>query len=339
MEQNKHVALWLLAVSCLIVVMVVFGGWVRLTRSGLSMVDWRVVTGVVPPLSAAAWDDTFYQYRQTPEYKEINRGMSLEEFKSIYYREYTHRILGRLTGLAFVVPLLVFLVRGALPRGHIPALLGIGILFAAQGLMGWFMVKSGLVDQPHVSHYRLMLHLLCALALLAGCLWLAFEHGLARDSQRRIASPPTRWWSVALLVGVCLQIAGGALVAGLKAGYISATFPRMFGQWIPQGLWSLEPWIANVVENPAMVHFQHRWFGFAVLVLALVLMVRVRREVSLPYLRTSATGVLYLILLQVVLGIVVIVLHVPVSLASLHQTVGLAIFVLTLFICHRAFRA
>jgi cytochrome c oxidase assembly protein subunit 15 len=303
------------------------------------MVEWHVVTGVVPPMSGDAWDETFHRYQQTPEYKKINRGMSLEDFKTIYYREYTHRILGRATGLAFVIPLLAFLARGAIPRSRLPAFLGIGFLFALQGLVGWFMVQSGLVDQPHVSHYRLTLHLLCALVLLAACLWYGFEYGLALPAagQGRV-SPLFKGLSVALLLAVCVQIAAGALVAGLKAGYISDTFPKMFGQWVPEGLWRMQPWIANLLENPAMVHFQHRWFGFVVLGMALALAVQLRREPALPPLRLGVLGILHLLLLQVVLGVAAVALHVPAALASLHQAVALAIFILALFVCHQVFR-
>ena len=176
MTTNRQLAVWLLAVSALIVVLVAYGGWVRLTRSGLSIVEWNVVTGVVPPLSAAAWESEFAKYRQTPEYQLVNYGMELDAFKFIYYMEFGHRLLGRLAGLLFVVPLLYFLCRRAIPRAHIPAYLGIGLLFALQGLVGWLMVKSGLDDRPQVSHLRLTLHLSCALALLAACLWQALGY-------------------------------------------------------------------------------------------------------------------------------------------------------------------
>ena len=170
---------------------------------------------MIPPLNAAAWDETFAKYRHTPEYQKVNRGMALEEFKYIYYREYGHRILGRLAGLAFVVPLFVFLVRGALPRRRIPAFLGIGILFAVQGIVGWFMVKSGLVDQPQVSHYRLTLHLLCALALLGACLWLGFKYSFAvpPTGAPLSASPFFKKLALVFTGAVCLQITAGALTA------------------------------------------------------------------------------------------------------------------------------
>lgn len=205
MTTNRQLAVWLLAVSALIVVLVVYGGWVRLTRSGLSIVEWKVVTGVVPPLSAAAWESEFAKYRQTPEYQLVNYGMGLDEFKFIYYMEFGHRLLGRLAGLLFVAPLLYFLCRRAIPRAHIPAYLGIGLLFALQGLVGWLMVKSGLDDRPQVSHLRLTLHLCCALALLAACFWQALGY-LSSAAKARSVPRLARRLCIWLFVAVCLQI-------------------------------------------------------------------------------------------------------------------------------------
>ena len=263
MTTNRQLATWLLAVSALIVVLVVYGGWVRLTRSGLSIVEWNVVTGVVPPLSAAAWESEFAKYRQTPEYQLVNYGMGLDEFKFIYHMEFGHRLLGRLAGLLFVVPLLYFLCCRAIPRAHIPAYLGIGLLFALQGLVGWLMVKSGLDDRPQVSHLRLTLHLCCALALLAACLWQALGY-LSSAAEARPVPRTTRRLCAWLFAAICLQIAAGGLVAGLKAGYLSDTFPKMFGVWVPAGLWSMQPPLVNLLDNATTVHFQHRFFAFAV---------------------------------------------------------------------------
>ena len=340
MNKNRSIALWLFAVSLLIALMVVFGGWVRLTRSGLSIVEWNVVTGVAPPLSQAAWDDAFRQYQQTPEYLQVNVGMALEEFKSIYYMEYGHRLLGRIVGLAFVVPLFIFLARGAILRPRLPAFVAIGLLFALQGLLGWLMVESGLIDQPRVSHLRLTLHLSAALLLLAGCLWLAFGYafGQPEPTQPRV-SPQLRRLSVVFLAVAGLQIVAGGLVAGLKAGYITDTFPKMLGQWVPDGLWRLRPWTANLFDNPATVHFQHRWFAFVVLGVAAALARRARMELLPAYLRPAAVSTLHLTLVQILLGIGVVAMHMPVWMASLHQTVAVAILAAALLVCHRAFRS
>jgi cytochrome c oxidase assembly protein subunit 15 len=327
------VARWLLLLCWLIGAMVVFGGWVRLTRSGLSMVEWKVVTDTIPPLSAQAWEETFRQYQQTPEYQQVNRGMSLEEYRAIYYREWGHRVLGRLIGLAFVLPLAFFLWRGHLAWNQFPALAGIGLLFGAQALVGRSMVASGLVDQPHVSHYWLSFHLLCALALLGACLWLAFEwqgRPLGRE-----APPRSRWLSLALLGAVVLQIALGGLMAGLRAGYLSFTFPRMFGAWIPQGVWAPELGPFNLLENPVTIHFQHRWFAFGVLGMALALWGQ--RGFS-PRLQAGVNALLVLLLLQVGLGISVLWGQMAVALALLHQALGLGVFAAALRVCHRALR-
>ena len=254
MTTNRQLAVWLIAVSALIVVLVVYGGWVRLTRSGLSIVEWNVVTGVVPPLSAAAWENEFAKYRQTPEYQLVNYGMELDAFKFIYYMEFGHRLLGRLAGLLFVVPLIYFLCRRAIPRAHIPAYLGIGLLFALQGLVGWLMVKSGLDDRPQVSHLRLTLHLCCALALLAACLWQALGY-LSSAAEAQSVPRTTRRLCIWLFAAICLQIAGGGLVAGLKAGHLSDTFPKMFGVWVPASLWAMQPPLVNLLDNPTTVHF------------------------------------------------------------------------------------
>ena len=323
-EVNPKVALWLYAVSALIILLIVYGGWVRLTRSGLSIVEWDVVTGVLPPLGETAWQEELTKYRKTPEYQKVNRGISLSAFKEIYYREFTHRLLGRITGLAYVAPLLVLLLRRTIPNGRIWAYLGIGLLFAIQGVVGWLMVKSGLEDRPQVSHYRLAAHLGCALALLAAVLWLAFENSL-----RRIDLPGSaaRGVAFALWIAVSIQIAAGGLVSGLKAGVISATYPKMFGEWIPSGLGALTPGWLNLFENLVTLHFQHRWFALVPLALAVVLWTHLRSPGATQILRVSSGVVLLLIGLQAGLGIAVVVNHVPPAIASLHQGTAIAIFI------------
>ncbi|MCC7262112.1 MAG: COX15/CtaA family protein [Candidatus Latescibacteria bacterium] len=331
---NRSVTTWLLLLCWLIGAMVVFGGWVRLTRSGLSMVEWHVVADAVPPLGQAAWEETFRQYQQTPEYQQINAGMTLDEYRAIYYREWGHRLLGRVIGLVFALPLVYFLWRGDLDRRHLPTLVGIGLLFASQALVGRFMVASGLVDQPHVSHYWLTFHLLCALLLLACCLWLRFggEHLVSRET----APPPLRRLSLWLLGAVVLQISLGGLMAGLKAGYLSATFPLMFDALIPRGIWAPDLGLGNPLENPVTVHFQHRWFAFAVLGLALVLWRQ--RQLCGPRFQAALRTLLVLLALQVALGIAVLLTHMALSAALLHQALGLGVFAASLRVCYRAYR-
>ena len=322
--RHPQVALWLYSVSALIIFMIVYGGWVRLTRSGLSIVEWNVVTGVIPPLDDTAWQAEFAKYQRTPEYVKVNRNLSLPAFKEIYHREFVHRLLGRISGLVYVIPLVFFLFRGAIPRRRIVAYLGIGLLFALQGLVGWLMVQSGLVERPQVSHYRLVVHLGCALALLAAVSWLAFENSLRRGGS---GTPGERNLALGLCLAVAVQIVAGGLVSGLKAGYISATYPRMFGEWIPSGVGALSPAWLNLLENPITLHFQHRWFAVVPLGLAVFLWIYLRRGDAPPVSRICIDVCLLLIAVQVGLGVAVVVTHVSPKIASIHQGTAIAIFV------------
>jgi len=322
---------WLLIVCVFIAAMVMLGGYVRLTRSGLSIVEWQVVTGVWPPPSQAAWESAFEKYRQTPEFRHINPEMTLLEYKAIYTREYLHRLLGRLTGLVYVLPLLAFLKSGAIPRRRMPLYLAIGLLFALQGLLGWYMVKSGLIDKPQVSHYRLTAHLLLALLLFGGCFWLAFDNPISGLSRRAGASPASKLaWG--LLVALVLQMAYGGLVAGLKAGTAASTFPLIFGYLIPPNLWPASPWPVNLIDNPLTTHFIHRWLAFGVLALIVALIYAVAKT-ACP--RAVCLGVAILpglACLQIALGISLIIWHVPLWPALAHQANGLAMFAAALFI-------
>lgn len=325
---------WLLIVCALIAVMVMLGGYVRLTRSGLSIVEWQVVTGVWPPLSQVAWESAFEKYRQTPEFRHINPEMTPAEYKAIYTREYLHRLLGRLTGLVYVLPLLAFLKSGIIPRRQVWLYLGIGLLFALQGLLGWYMVKSGLVDRPHVSHYRLTAHLLLALLLFGGCFWLALDSPASGSSRRAGASPALKLtWG--LLAGLVLQMAYGGLVAGLKAGAAASTFPLIFGYLIPPNLWPASPWPVNLIDNPLTTHFVHRWLAFGVLALIVALGYAVSKAAYPRAVRRGVAILLGLACFQIVLGISLIIWYVPMWPALVHQANGLAMFAATLFILRR----
>ena len=319
---NKKIGRWLLTISIMIFLMIAFGGLVRLTRSGLSIVEWNVVTGVIPPLSDSGWHSEFTLYQQSPEYKKINFGMNINDFKFIYHMEFWHRFFGRLLGLSYLIPLIFFLYKGAIPNRKILHYIGIGLLFVLQGVVGWLMVKSGLEDRPSVSHIRLTLHLLGALALLGSCLWSAFAHLLP---PRLPYGGRIRKLSGLLMITLTLQIAAGGLVAGLKAGYISNTFPLMFEQLIPNGLLSLKPGIINLLDNPATVHFQHRWFGFFILGISAVMYFRGKMEKS-KLLRISTTAVFVICLIQISLGIFTVMSSVAITLASLHQVVAIGFF-------------
>lgn len=340
---------WLWTVAALIAAMVVVGGFVRLSRAGLSIVEWDAVTGVVPPLSEAAWQDAFAQYQQTPEGRTVNAAMTIDGYRRIYLIEWFHRLLARLAGLAVLVPLLVFLARRTIPwRASLPYW-AVVVGFGLQGLLGWLMVASGLVDRPSVSHFRLTAHLLAALALLAFTLWLAMAGTsdvaaaagrASRDVGRAAAhAAPSarrlRWLGRGLAIVVTLQIAWGGLVAGLKAGHASDTWPRMFGQLVPDGLLSAGPtWWHSLVEVPLGVHFVHRWLAWLVLAAALALAVAARRAGAAPVAR-PAVALAALVTVQIALGVAVVVQRVPLPLALLHQATGVAVFALTVIVVHR----
>ena len=334
-ETSKTVARWLYIVSAIIVGLVVFGGYVRLTRSGLSIVEWNVFRGVLPPLGQEAWMAEFAKYQQTPEFIKVNAAMDLAGYKQIFYLEYFHRLIARIAGLVVILPLGYFLIKGTIPWRKSGVYIAIALLFIFQGFMGWYMVSSGLEDRPAVSHYRLTIHLFLALILLGMTLWTAFNltYGSAGHGRRRTAS---YWLTVVLLATLTLQILYGGLVAGLKAGHASDSWPLMFGYLVPPGLLSVvEPWWRNLLEVGATVHFTHRWFAWLVLAVSVFLYVVAKRE---NYTKDVDKGLLWMMILigaQIVLGVSVIWFHVPIILALSHQAMALLLFIVALFLNHR----
>lgn len=325
---ERPVTIWLLMVAFLIASMVVVGGYVRLTRSGLSIVEWSPVTGVIPPLSETAWQREFAKYQQTPEYRIVNREMTLDGYRRIFYLEWTHRLLARTAGLMVVLPLAWFLWRGVIPwRRSAPYLL-ISLLFGLQGFLGWWMVASGLLDAPQVSHFRLTIHLLTALLLLALTLWLAFNRIYGQSGLR------WRQWSAlgaVTLAVIVVQIAYGGLVAGLRAGHISNTWPLMFGVWIPGGMWAVfDSWLMSAVAAPVTVHFIHRWLAFGVLAAAAWLWWRQRSAD-----RQAALWLAIIVLVQIGLGASVVIFGVPLWLALLHQATAVVMFAAAIHLNHR----
>lgn len=320
-ERNlRAIGIWLLVVTALVFGMIVLGGVTRLTESGLSMVEWRPVTGWLPPLSQEAWEAEFAAYRNYPEYQKVNFGMSLAEFKFIYWFEFAHRLLGRIIGLVFFIPFVVFLVRRAVPRRLVPRLAGLLVLGGLQGAVGWYMVQSGLVDRPDVSQYRLAMHLGLAFVIFAALFWTAMTclRGGGLPSAYRPADPRLReqvWLTGILLALAFLQILAGAFVAGINAGMTYNTWPLMDGRFVPAGLGLLSPWWANLFENVTTVQFQHRMLGYLVLLAAALLWLRARRTAAAG----TAAAVLLLVVLQVLAGIVTLLLVVPVPVAAFHQ--------------------
>ncbi len=320
-EAPRAVAAWLLGCCGLIFAMVVVGGITRLTLSGLSITEWEPVTGVIPPLTQAQWTAEFARYQQIPEYRLIHYGMSLAEFKGIYFWEYAHRLLGRLIGVAFAVPLGWFWLRGRLPRRLLPALLGILALGFAQGALGWYMVESGLVHRVEVSQYRLVAHLALALAIYSLILWTAL--GLLRAPPHHF--PPFRegaGWRLAanaVIILVAVTILAGGFVAGTRAGSTYNTFPLMDGRFVPAGYAQLHPFIRNWFENVAAIQFNHRILAMTTAAAVLLLAGAGIRGPLRATARAALWAVLAAAAIQVGLGISTLLLVVPVPLAATHQ--------------------
>ncbi len=254
-QQQRRVAIWLLTCCALVFAMVVLGGVTRLTGSGLSMVDWKPVTGVLPPLTDAEWQKTFEMYQQSPEFQKINAHMDVEAFKGIFWLEFLHRLLGRVIGVVFFIPFLVFAAKGYIRKREWPKYGLMFVLGGLQGVIGWYMVKSGLVDNPHVSQYRLSTHLLAAFLIYAYMFWVALSLLFPRSSDQR---HPWFGKAIAVTALVSVTVISGGFVAGLKAGKIFNTFPMMGDYWVPPGVMALEPAWRNFFDNPATVQLDHR---------------------------------------------------------------------------------
>jgi len=324
-------AAWLFACCALVFAIVDVGGITRLTHSGLSIVEWQPLVGAIPPLDEQEWQATFAEYRKTPEFRLRNFDMTLTGFKRIFWWEYFHRLLGRLVGVAFFVPFLWFLVRGAIARPVAWRLAGIFALGALQGALGWFMVKSGLVDDPRVSSIRLGAHLCTALLIYASMLWLALGHasGMAPRGSR------TRRHAAVLAALVFLMIFTGALVAGIHAGYAYNTYPLMDGHWVPPEILELHPLWKNFVYNMATVQFDHRVLAIVIAATAVALAWRVLRDpASRPRDEGWAWALLAAVALQLTAGISTLLLRVPVPLAALHQAGAVVVFTCALGLLH-----
>lgn len=319
-RRYRIVGLWLFAVAAMVFVMVVIGGLTRLTESGLSMVEWRPVTGWLPPLSDQAWEETFRAYQATPEYRKVNAGMSLAEFKGIFWLEYVHRLWGRLIGVAFAVPFAVFLARGWLDRRLAPRLALLFVLGALQGALGWFMVASGLVDRPDVSQYRLVAHFAAALLIYAALLWVAL--GLVVRTPPWNPSRPLARGILALGGLVVVTMLSGGFVAGTDAGYAHNTFPLMDGRLIPDGLFTVSPVYLNFFENITTVQFAHRLLAMTTLAAAITFWLVARTSPMPARARLAVHAVAAAAAGQVALGISTLVLVMPIALAALHQAVG-----------------
>ena len=334
-DNDRAILRWLQLCLVLVFAMVILGGVTRLTDSGLSMVTWHP-TGMLPPINAEQWRTEFELYQQFPEFQKLNREMSLDGFKSIYWFEYSHRMLGRLIGLVFLLPFLYFLLRKMIKPGLTPRLVAMFLLGGFQGLLGWYMVKSGLVSNPHVSQYRLTAHLLSAILIYGFILWTIFNLAFPAE-YRRLAESEVGTWrkaSLALLCLVLVTIASGGFVAGLDAGMIFNTFPLMGGQLVPEGIGALTPWYLNPFENMVTVQFDHRWLAIITGVLLLIWYLRGRSRFGEPHTQRGFKLVGMMIILQLALGIATLLMQVPVILGALHQAGALLLFGALLFNIH-----
>jgi cytochrome c oxidase assembly protein subunit 15 len=328
---GRAVAAWLLLCALAVALMVVVGGVTRLTHSGLSIVEWQPLVGTIPPLSEADWHTVFEKYRQTPEYKLVNKGMSLAEFKGIFWWEYFHRLLGRTIGIVFLVPLAWFWLRGRIDTRLGWKLAGVFVLGGLQGAMGWYMVASGLVDEPRVSHLRLTAHLGLAFLILGAMLWVAFDLLYPRREGRDRGLARLAGVVAAL---VFLQVLLGGLVAGIRAGKAYNTFPLMNGHLIPPETFTLEPWWLNFFNNMATVQFDHRLIAWLLVLLVPWLWWRVRNAEVPPRARVGAHLLLATLLAQFALGVWTLLEAVPVALGAAHQGVATLVFAAALLAAH-----
>lgn len=330
---SRPIAYWLLACCFMVFATTVVGGVTRLTRSGLSIVEWQPVMGTIPPLSEGDWLEAFAKYRESPEYRKVNEGMTLGEFKFIFWWEWGHRLLGRSIGVVFLLPLVWFVVRRRVDRVLVPRLFAFLGLGALQGLLGWYMVRSGLVDDPWVSPYRLTAHLGLAFLIFALMLWTALD--LLRARTATPSAPVGVRRLAAGVVGVVyLMVLTGGLVAGLRAGYAYNTFPLMNGYLVPPGMWELTPWWMNFFNNITTVQFDHRLFAGFLSGLGPWLWWRVRGAVKLPRARLAADLMLAMIAVQVTLGIATLLQMVPVAWAAAHQAGAMLLLGAVLWVNH-----
>jgi cytochrome c oxidase assembly protein subunit 15 len=332
-RQIASLRAWLFAVAALVFLMVSVGGATRLTGSGLSITEWQPIVGTMPPLSQTDWLEAFAKYQQIPQYHHVNRGMSLEAFKTIFWWEWTHRFLGRLIGAAFLLPFLFLLAAGQMPRALLGRLAAIFALGALQGFIGWYMVRSGLADRIDVSQYRLALHLGLAIAIFGALIWV----GLSLDAAqvRPAAERPAQvGGAAAIVLLVFVQILLGAFVAGLKAGASYNTWPLMDGRLVQDGLGAMRPWYLNLFENALTVQFNHRLAAYALVVAAIWQAWTVTRGTRDPLIRLTAVALAAGVLAQAVLGIATLLAQVPLALALAHQAGAAAVSGLAVWHLH-----
>ncbi len=332
-QHNRAVMNWLFVFASLVAFLIVFGAFVRLTRSGLSITEWNPISGTVPPLGEQAWQEEFTKYQVTPEFQQINFNMTLEEYKYIFYIEWFHRFLARFVGLVYAIPVFYFLFTKQIRLKDFGIYFLMGMLFIAQAFAGWVMVASGLVDRPSVSHFNLTIHLLLALTLFGLALWTALGHkyGFPDRTKKGKWSLPSKLALISFIL-LIIQIAYGGMTAGLKAGHVSDTWPLMFGKLIPPNLFSS---FINIFESPQTIVFLHRWFAFVVFLAVIALYFAARKYSYSAEITSGRNWLLSLVAFQIVLGILTVVLRVPLVIALAHQAGALSLFALLIYLIHR----
>ncbi|CAM3029772.1 Heme A synthase [Sphingomonas antarctica] len=322
MPQPLKLARWLFIVAAMVFAIVVIGGLTRLTESGLSITEWKPVSGTLPPLNGAAWAQAYAEYLRIPQAKTVHAGITLGQFKFIFFWEWVHRLLARVIGLALLLPLIWYWVRGAVPAGYKPRLIALVALVGFQGAIGWWMVTSGLLAGEHVSHIRLSIHLLTALFLMAGLIWTALD---LRSGDKAHLTPVA---IVAALV-LAIQLTLGAWVAGMRAGYVASDWPLMQGRMVPDGIdWTRG--IAAFATDPYLVHFLHRWWAWV----AVAALVALARQVKRAGDRRASTALYAAFGTQILLGIATVMTGISLPLAILHQANGALLVAATAWAAH-----
>lgn len=334
---NKRIILWLYTGCILVFAMVVIGGITRLTGSGLSITEWKVITGTVPPLNETEWQLEFAQYQLSPQFQKINSDFNINDFKQIYFWEYFHRLIGRMIGIVFIVPFLYFYFKKQIDKKLLPKLLFIFLLGAWQGFLGWYMVKSGLQNNPFVSHYRLAIHLVNAFLTFGYIFWVAQD--LRYPKQKKSASKTALWLSIAVFILLLVQITYGAFVAGLHAGHIFNTWPKMGDEWIASSVGATfeSEGLSSIFNSLATVQFIHRALALIVCCLLFVIwLYRKNRSWELKTQQISSVNIsMMIIVMQILLGIFTLLYSVPVWLGVIHQAGAFVIFAALIYQIHR----
>ena len=324
-NKNIYIANWLLLITFLVALMIIVGGLTRLTDSGLSITRWDIISGIIPPLSLSGWEKSFSLYKEIPEYKLINSSMTLQEFKIIYWWEYIHRLLGRIIGLLYLIPLLFFTFKKYLKKKSLTLLYTILFLIIFQGYIGWYMVQSGLTERTDVSHYRLAIHLTLAFIIFILLLWnyLKYKYTPTSIDEKRLPA----YLPILFIFCVLVQICMGAFVSGLDAGQIYQTWPLMNLNYFPDDSMILDLFSIKALETPSIVQFIHRNLAYLIVLLFSIILIKTFRNKDLFYLRSSALLVFIFLFLQTILGIITVISGAQIILASMHQ-IG-SIFLIT----------